>query len=54
MYPQREITLTWYIWGLVLIGILAFWPNSLAVKEFAFLTIGHDGRIVCCAYCHCI
>ncbi|KAL4965253.1 major facilitator superfamily domain-containing protein [Aspergillus stella-maris] len=28
------------IWGLIPNGILAFWPDSLAVKEFAFLTIG--------------
>ncbi|KAL4911423.1 hypothetical protein BDW74DRAFT_184772 [Aspergillus multicolor] len=28
------------IYGLIPNGILAFWPSSLALKEFAFLTIG--------------
>lgn len=28
------------IWGLIPNGILAVWPHSLALKEFAFLTIG--------------
>ncbi|KAL6228965.1 hypothetical protein BDW75DRAFT_246156 [Aspergillus navahoensis] len=28
------------IYGLLPNGILAFWPTSLAIKEFAFLTIG--------------
>lgn len=32
--------LAWQIYGLVPNGILAFWPASVALKEFAFLTCG--------------
>lgn len=32
--------MAWQIYGLVPNGILAFWPASVALKEFAFLTCG--------------